>query len=79
MAEYTYGLAYRDADEFIAEIRPQSFRRGARITVKLSDHTDYVFTYMGTSGDQITGLSALNGQMVIIDLERMTLSEQAAS
>lgn len=78
MAAYTYQLAYKDVDEFMATVKPQSFRRGNRISVKLSDKTDYVFTYMAASGDQITGLSALNGQMVIIDLERMTLSEQAA-
>lgn len=79
MAEYSYRLAYRDIDEFIAKVRPQSLRRGNRVSVKLSDNTDYVFTYRGTSGDQITGISALNGQMIIIDLERMTLLEQAAS
>lgn len=77
MAEYTYQLAYRDADEFVAKAKPQSFRRGSRVSVKLSDNTDYVFTYRGTSGDQITGISALNGQMIIIDLEHMTLLEQA--
>jgi hypothetical protein len=78
VANYTYQLAYEDVDHFLAEIGPGSFRRGNRIPVKLSDNTDYVFTYMGNQGDSIIhGVSALNGRMVILDLEQMTLSEQA--
>lgn len=77
MAEYTYQLDYEDVDHFIAAVKPGSFRRGNRIKVRLSDNTDYVFTYVSSKGDVINGTSALNGRMVILDLDQMTLTEQA--
>jgi hypothetical protein len=74
----TYRLGYKDADELIASVGSAHFTEGSRITVKVEDGSNYVFTYMSSQGARfIDGLSAVRkGAGVTIDLEKMTLTER---
>ncbi len=74
---HVYRLAYKDTDELIAEVGPAKFRRGSRISVKVSEGSDYIFTFSTSRGDHlIYGLSAAReGVGVTVDLNAMTLTE----
>jgi hypothetical protein len=74
---HQYRLAYKDADELIASVGIARFTQGSRITVKVEDGSDYIFSYVSSQGDRfINGLSAVRkGRGVTLDLEKMTLTE----